>query len=270
MVRSTNHPGPLDPRWELVETRNATGRMLYARRPRVGARFGPLTVLRSDAANSGYAECVCECGTPKRINVGQLWNSRSLRCKACFSAELTARLRKDHDIIPDDKLRKAWADRYKHLVRRCTNPLDPAYANYGGRGITVCAEWVSDRRAFFQHVKTLDNWDAPGLDLDREHNDRGYEPGNIRLTTRRVNSNNTRRTTRVSYCGVEMPLSTFWRKHCPQYKTRNTIRYYLDTGRTTEWIVEKHNATRGSVRPPELRSEESVHDSDKRRPRGRT
>ena len=34
---------------------------------------------------------------------------------------------------------------WKHMVDRCTNPKIKAYKNYGGRGITVCEEWLDIR-----------------------------------------------------------------------------------------------------------------------------
>ena len=241
MAGRSNHPESLDPRWELVETRNATGRALLARRPLVGAVFGPLTVLRSDAANSGFADCVCVCGTPRRINVRQLWREQSLRCRECANAELRARLWRDKDLIPDDKLRLAWADRYKHMVRRCTVPTDPAYPNYGGRGITVYAPWVADRRMFYEYARTLPRWDEGGLDLDRKDNERGYEPGNLRLVPRRTNANNKRSNRHLIYRNTQWTVTEFWRRYCPTWRSTNSVSQYLDQGKTPEWIVGRHN-----------------------------
>ena len=243
MARSANHREPLDPRWELVETRNATGRMLLGKRPLIGSVFGSLTVLHSGVGNRRDATCRCVCGSTHDISVRQLWRGQSLQCALCASKQMSEARRRDHDIIPDDALRNAWADRYKHMVRRCTEPTDPAYGNYGGRGIKVCGEWLADRREFFRYATTLPRWTERGLDLDRERNEGDYEPGNIRLVERLVNSNNTRSTRIVQYAGRSMPLSEFWRTYCPKWSSRNTVRYYLDQGRTTEWIVEKHSTT---------------------------
>lgn len=253
MAGSSNHPEPLDPRWELVATRNRTGRTLDARRARVGSVFGSLTVLRSDAGNHGFADCVCECGALRRINLRQLWRGQSLRCSQCASAELSDRLRRDNDIIADDKLRKMWADRYKHMVRRCTTPSDKAYKNYGARGIRVHPLWLADRRAFFAYVVRLPRWDECDLDMDREDNSRGYEPGNIRLVERIVNGNNRRTNRFVEYKGVRYTVSTFWRTHCLPGWSRSTVVYHLDLGRTTDWVVAKYRADHAGLRPAELR-----------------
>lgn len=74
------------------------------------------------------------------------------------------------------------------IIQRCTNPNDPAYPNYGGRGITICDQWRHDFVAFRDHVGDP----PPDLTLDRIDNDRGYEPGNVRWATRAEQNRNRR------------------------------------------------------------------------------
>lgn len=229
--------------------------MLYARRPRVGSVFGPLTVLRSDAGNSGLADCVCACGGARTISVRQLWRGQSLQCRQCTKALMREQRRNTTSCIQDRILRAVWGKRYQHMLRRCYDPRCEAFPNYGGRGIGVCDAWRQDREAFFAYVQTLPRWDERGLDLDREKNERGYEPGNIRLVTRRVNANNKRSNRRVQYRGREFTLAEFWRQHCPKWRGQNAVAYHLDQGRSTEWIVAKHDEGRRGVRSPELRAE---------------
>jgi hypothetical protein len=62
-------------------------------------------------------------------------------------------------------------------------------------GITVFPEWVADRRGFLAHLVTLDGWDRPELELDRENNSLGYTPGNLRFIPKADNAKN-RRTVR--------------------------------------------------------------------------
>ena len=54
--------------------------------------------------------------------------------------------------------------------------------------LRVDPAWVGVSR--FQ--VTLADWDAPGLDMDRKNNGGHYEPGNLRMVTRSVNSRNRR------------------------------------------------------------------------------
>lgn len=79
---------------------------------------------------------------------------------------------------------------YKGIKRRCFNENDPSYKNYGGRGITICEEWLNDFRVFYDWCLT--NGYSKGLDIDREDNDGDYTPDNCRFVTRKVNGRNTR------------------------------------------------------------------------------
>jgi hypothetical protein len=83
---------------------------------------------------------------------------------------------------------------WRNMVRRCCNPKDMKYPDYGGRGIRVCERWMT-----FQHF-VQDIGDRPGLDytLDRIDNDGHYELENVRWATKSVQNMNRRRSIRNS------------------------------------------------------------------------
>jgi hypothetical protein len=75
------------------------------------------------------------------------------------------------------------------MLGRCENPSDAAYANYGGRGITVCAQW-HDFMTFYTDMGPRPD---PTYTLDRyPNNDGNYEPSNVRWATSKEQNQNKR------------------------------------------------------------------------------
>lgn len=81
---------------------------------------------------------------------------------------------------------------YSEILNRTTNPRHKRYADYGGRGITVCDRWREDFWAF-----VADMGDRPeGHSVDRIDNNLGYEPSNCRWATATEQRLNQRRMQR--------------------------------------------------------------------------
>lgn len=79
---------------------------------------------------------------------------------------------------------------WQNMKNRCLNPRDKKFADYGGRGITLCDAWKASFAAFWEWAQA--NGYESSLEIDREDNNGNYEPDNCRFVTRRVNLRNMR------------------------------------------------------------------------------
>jgi hypothetical protein len=79
----------------------------------------------------------------------------------------------------------------KDIKKRCYNKNSKRYKDYGGRGITICDEWLNNRIAFF--LWSLKNGYADNLSIDRIDNDKGYSPDNCRWTNYDQQMQNSRK-----------------------------------------------------------------------------
>jgi hypothetical protein len=122
------------------------------------------------------------------------------------------------------------------MLQRCTNPKASNFADYGGRGVTVCERW----RLFDDFLADV-GCRPEGTTLDRIDPNGNYEPGNVRWATPAEQRANQRkglvdlrgerftRLTVIKFAGRNDQRNSLWRCACdcgsevtlPEYRLKN-------------------------------------------------
>lgn len=169
-----------------------------------GQRFERLTAVRPVGKNKGKGvmwECVCDCGNTI-ITCGsdlRRGKTRSCGCYAREKARDTCLRRNITHGMTGTRVFNIWVG----MRKRCLNPKEPSYKNYGERGITICDEWL-DFNNFYEWAIT--NGYNDSLTVDRIDVNGNYEPTNCRWATHKEQANNTRRSRFITYDGKTMTL----------------------------------------------------------------
>lgn len=169
----------------------------------VGQKHNRLAVISESPSKRRGRPCwVCRCDCGKTVTATST-ELRSGTKKSCGCATVdAAKARTTHN-----KSHSPEYHTWDNMVRRCTKANHPEWKMYGGLGVTVHSEWVSDFAAFYAHIG-----DRPS---DRHSLDRfpdpfgNYEPGNVRWATWAEQARN-KRTTKVYSLGVRCMVLTDW------------------------------------------------------------
>lgn len=149
--------------------------------------------------------CQCDCGNQTIVKIGNLRNGNTQSC-GCLRYERLRASRITHD-AHGDPLYSTWM----HIRERCLSPKSKRYADYGGRGITLCDEWKADFLVFRDYISALPHCQEDGYTVDRIDNNLGYFPGNVRFATRQEQMNNTRHNVVLTHNGKTQSI-TAWSK----------------------------------------------------------
>jgi hypothetical protein len=105
-----------------------------------------------------------------------------------------------------NRLYKIWCS----IISRCYNVKDSAYYNYGGRGIKVCKRWKESVSNFVNDImKEIGERPSIYYSLDRINNNKNYESGNMKWSTRTEQNRNQRDNVRLTIDG-ETKLLAEW------------------------------------------------------------
>lgn len=179
-----------------------------------GQRFNRLTVIKfipyGEKTVRGYNWlCKCDCGKTVKANASKLKNGLQQSC-GCLKEEMK------YNIGNVNKKYKFTCKRlygvYKMMVARCTDPNIREYENYGGRGVTVCDEWLGelgyDAFAEWAFANGYDKDAKRGeCTLDRKDVNKGYEPDNCRWISNKKQQSNKRTCRQYTYNGETLGIA---------------------------------------------------------------
>lgn len=154
------------------------------------SRFGRLVAITPTGEKKWRVSlwrCLCDCGKEHIAAVNSL-TSGLVRSCGCLLKETAKQKATKHSHFGTPTY-QSWGS----MIQRCTNPNTRAYKNYGGRGITVCSDWL-DFTVFLR-----DMGERPiGMSLDRIDPDGDYTPDNCRWASAATQARNQRRK-RLTY-----------------------------------------------------------------------
>lgn len=193
-----------------------------------GQRFGRLVAIECvgrDKFGNAIWLCQCDCGNQKIVRQQYLCEGRIVSC-GCYNKEKAKFNNQGYKHGGKyTRLYRIW----RGIKDRCINHNSQHWDDYGGRGIKMCDEWVSDFVVFRDWA--LSNGYSPELSIDRIDNNGNYTPDNCRWVNIFVQANNRRDNKRYEYNGISKTISQWSKETGIQESTLNL--------RLKRWPIER-------------------------------
>lgn len=158
-----------------------------------GRRFGKLVAIERVGTGakqkSALWSCLCDCGNRVVVSAARLVKTPDRSC-GC-------------DRNPAGSTRNAAYRPWHAMITRCTNKRHSSFPEYGGRGVRVCARWLS----FAAFLEDMGPRPSLGHSIDRVDPTGHYEPGNCRWATAIEQGRNKRREVFFVVNGVPLHMA---------------------------------------------------------------
>lgn len=176
--------------------------------------------------NNGNALYECFCGKKFITHPYYIKIKRTSSC-GCY--------KKSDNRYIDGRTKTRLLKIYNGILQRTTNPKNPDYYKYGGRGIIMCNEWKNDFTIFKKWAE--ENGYENGLTIDRIKNNKGYYPENCRWASLKEqfrNKNKISKNCSSKYKGVQYDHSDkcknkYRARICVNYKRIHLGRFATET-----------------------------------------
>lgn len=174
-----------------------------------GQQFGRLTVVarsRQDKRGRWTWMCQCSCGQAKVVASIDLRQGNTKSC-GCIHKERMSNLTRVHGLSAHP-LYNTW----KMMLRRCNDAKNPAFPDYGGRGISVCPAWSDPITGLIRFSEDMGSRPSPKHSIERKDNDLGYSPENCTWATPQEQSANRRYCHLIEHNGRTQTLTAWARE----------------------------------------------------------
>ncbi len=190
----------------------------------IGNVHGRLTVIAHVGSSKGKAKwaCRCSCGNIKVVS-GDSLRRKTIQSCGCLQMEFMRNNSATHRLTKTRTYR-SWQE----MKARCYNIKSISYPNYGGRGISVCEQWMQ----FENFLNDMGIRPAKTF-LERIDNAKNYSPENCVWATRIEQNRNRRNNVKIEYNGKTQCLSAW----CEELKLPYPRIYYRVS--VKHWLINK-------------------------------
>lgn len=152
------------------------------------------------------------------------------------------------DDYTEEEKRKHLAIVLCGMRKRCYKPKSNCYKNYGGRGITVCDEWMGKdgQKNFYKWA--VENGYKKGMTIDRIDNNGNYTPDNCRWATPKTQAYNRSTNSYITIHGKTQTVSE-WADEIgiSRGAMQNRLRYGWSEDRLLEPAHEPLKMSKGQM-----------------------
>lgn len=159
-----------------------------------------LDVVRREGRKRDELKCLCDCGNTFYI-YPYMFGKEMYKSCGCYKVKKINNFNHSHGGTHHPLYQE-----YLSMIQRCYHKNHKAYDSYGGRGITVCDEWLNSPQAFYDWVESIGGR-PKGYTLDRIDNSKGYSPDNCKYVSMYEQSRNKRSNIQITHNGVTKCLT---------------------------------------------------------------
>lgn len=211
-----------------------------------GQRYGMVVVTDEYFIKNGrtYWICRCDCGNTF-VRRSDIIKRSDVKSCGCYQKKRNKTSSLKHGDGPRSseyhKLYNVW----QSMKNRCFNDKYFQFKDWGGRGITVCDDWIGENGYINFKEWALSHGYNEKLTIDRIEVNGNYEPSNCRWITRAEQNKNTRKCKHIEYNGKYYTPPELGRLFGI---SATVVRYWLfDKNKTVEWLCANKANKGGDV-----------------------